>query len=87
MTTYLLATRATVVSNVQLGRDLGIKYISAWLLLRNIRESWRTIAGPDLLSGPPRYILVGAKRTRRARGRSPLLWASETRRPTPSGLS
>ncbi|MYG33390.1 MAG: hypothetical protein F4202_05270 [Cenarchaeum sp. SB0677_bin_16] len=34
---YLLATRPTEISNVQLGRELGIKQISAWLLLYNIR--------------------------------------------------
>ncbi|MXZ93402.1 MAG: transposase [Cenarchaeum sp. SB0678_bin_8] len=52
VTTYLLATRPKRISSVQLGRDLGIKQSSAWLLLHKLRESWCTIAGPDLLSGP-----------------------------------
>ena len=52
VTTYLLATRPKGISSVQLGRDLGIKQSSAWLLLHKLRESWRTLAGPDLMSGP-----------------------------------
>lgn len=50
--TYLLATRPKGISSVQLGRDLGIKQSSAWLLLHKLRESWRTLAGPDLMAGP-----------------------------------
>ena len=50
--TYLLATRPKGISSVQLGRDLGIKQSSAWLLLHKLRESWRTLTGPDLMAGP-----------------------------------
>ena len=50
--TYLLATRPKGVSSMQLHRDLGIKQSSAWFLLHRLRESWRTLAGPDLMSGP-----------------------------------
>ena len=50
--TYLLATRPKGISSVQLGHDLGIKQSSAWLLLHKLRESWRTLTGPDLMAGP-----------------------------------
>lgn len=50
--TYLLATRPKGISSVQLGRDLGIKQSSAWLLLHKLRETWSTLVGPDLMSGP-----------------------------------
>ena len=50
--TYLLATRPKGISSVQLGRDLGIRQSSAWLLLHKLRESWRTLTGPDLMAGP-----------------------------------
>ena len=50
--THLLATRPKGISSVQLHRDLGIRQSSAWFLLHRLRESWRTLTNPDLLSGP-----------------------------------
>ena len=50
--TYLLATRPKGISSVQLGKDLGISQSAAWFLLHRLRETWRTIAGPELMSGP-----------------------------------
>ena len=45
-------TRPKGISSVQLHRDLGIRQSSAWFLLHRLRESWRTLANPDLLDGP-----------------------------------
>ena len=52
VTTYLIATRPKGISSMQLYRDLGIRQSSAWFLLHRLRESWRTLAGPDPLAGP-----------------------------------
>ena len=51
--TYLVATRPKGISSVQLARDLGISQSAAWFLLHRLRESWRSLAGPDLaMAGP-----------------------------------
>ena len=52
LATHLATTRPKGVSGVQLGKDLGISQSVAWFLLLRLRETWRTIAGPDLMSGP-----------------------------------
>ena len=70
--TYLLATRPKGVSSMQLHRDLGIKQSSAWFLLHRLRESWRTLAGPDLMSGPvevDEVYLGGREKNRHANRR------------------
>lgn len=46
----LVATHPEGISSAQLGRDLGIRQGSAWLLLRRLRE-WGTLAGHDLAAG------------------------------------
>ena len=48
----LLAAPPKGISGAQLGRDLGTRQRSARLLLLRLRESWRTLAGPDLAAGP-----------------------------------
>ena len=50
--TCLLATRPKGISSMQLHRDLGIRQSSAWFLLHRLRESWRTLTGQDMMSGP-----------------------------------
>ena len=50
--THLIATRHNGISSVRLGKDLGTNQSAAWFLLHGLRESWRTISGPDLVSGP-----------------------------------
>ena len=50
--TYLIATHPKGVSSVQLGKDLGTSQSAAWFLMHRLRESWHTISGPDLMSGP-----------------------------------
>ena len=52
--TYLLATRPKGVSSVQIGKGWGISQSATWLLLHKLRESWRAIARPDLMSGSRR---------------------------------
>lgn len=53
VTTCLVATRPKGISSVQLARDLGISQSAAWFLLHRLRESWRSLAGPDLaMAGP-----------------------------------
>ena len=53
VTTYLMATRPKGISSVQLAKDLGISQSAAWFLLHRLRESWRSLAGPDLaMAGP-----------------------------------
>ena len=63
----LHATRPKDISSVQLGRDLKISQSSARFLQHRLREVWRTLAGPDLLTGPVEvdevYAWAGARRT------------------------
>ena len=73
--THLLATRPKGISSVQLHRDLGIRQSSAWFLLHRLRESWRTLTGQDMVSGPVEVdeaYLGGREKNRHAdkRGKS-----------------
>ena len=50
--TYLFATNLKGVSSMKIHRDLGITQKSAWFLVHRLRESWKTLAGVDSMTGP-----------------------------------
>lgn len=50
--TYQFATNVKGISSMKLHRDLGITQKSAWFMVHRLRESWRTLAGPDGMAGP-----------------------------------
>ena len=56
--TYQFATNTKGISSMKLHRDLGITQKSAWFLVQRLRESWRTLAGPDGMKGS---VEVGEK--------------------------
>ena len=50
--TYLFATNLKGVSSMKIHRNLGITQKSAWFLVHRLRESWKTLAGVDSMTGP-----------------------------------
>lgn len=50
--TYQFATNIKGISSMKVHRDLGITQKSAWFLVHRLRESWKTLAGGDKMTGP-----------------------------------
>ena len=50
--TYQFATNLKGVSSMKIHRDLKITQKSAWFLVHRLRESWKTLAGVDSMTGP-----------------------------------
>lgn len=50
--TYQFMTNVKGISSMKLHRDLHITQRSAWFMVHRLRESWRTLAGPDNMTGP-----------------------------------
>ena len=50
--TYQCATNLKGVSSMKLHRDLHITQKTAWFMVHRLRESWKTLAGIDNMSGP-----------------------------------
>ena len=50
--TYQCATNLKGVSSMKIHRDLHITQKSAWFMVHRLRESWKSLAGVDNMSGP-----------------------------------
>ena len=88
--TYLVATHPKGISSVQLGRDRGTGQNTASYLPHRLRDTWDTLTGPDLLSGPVEageMYFGGREKNKHAdkKTRRWWLWASKTVRPEGSG--
>ena len=72
--TYLFATNLKGVSSMKIHRDLGITQKSAWFLVHRLRESWKTLAGVDSMTGPveiDEVYLGGKEKNRHADKKQP----------------
>lgn len=72
--TYLFATNLKGVSSMKIHRDLGITQKSAWFLVHRLRESWKTLAGVDSMTGPveiDEVYLGGLEKNRHADKKQP----------------
>ena len=71
--TYLFATNLKGVSSMKIHRDLGITQISL-VFGSQIKESWKTLAGVDSMTGPveiDEVYLGGLEKNRHADKKQP----------------